>query len=81
MMNAKPFDPNDHDEDWIGNNAAFRCQACIRRQRLSSSWWSPVSFLSEEHRTCGGQSRQQRRASMDCAVKLGRYPASTLPRR
>jgi hypothetical protein len=26
----RDFNPNGADEDWIGNNAAFRCDACER---------------------------------------------------
>ena len=29
-MNRRYFDPTNKSEDWIGNNAAFRCDACKR---------------------------------------------------
>jgi len=41
----RQFDPNSADEDWMGNNAAFRCDSCQRTYVVSG-------FLHRNGRPC-----------------------------
>jgi hypothetical protein len=41
----RDFNPASHDEDWIGNNAAFRCDNCTRVYVVSG-------FLHPRGRPC-----------------------------
>ena len=44
-MSEREFDPSNPDEDWLGHNAAFRCDACKRTYIVSG-------FLHEAGRPC-----------------------------